>query len=250
MSSKTKPQKRILVPWVGESQPEWLQTCPVDATFLSLPLCRFEHKHSKQTAQDIFSEIARYEWGIFLDAPSVQAFFEVFFQHFDDARCLGGLRIACLGKAAAEAVRGFRYAVDVEVETAIAQVLIDTDSLDNAKVLIISGNDDEQALIESLEKGGMAIVDRFPVYQKKWTALKSNRVAKDFRENGAHAILFPDVVSVEAFMHQAAALKGTNTALLPKSIAWGNEVANAMRKQKIPVSSVIEGHCPDWASLL
>lgn len=246
MSTEKKQKNRILVPWVGESEPEWIATCSADAIFLSLPLCTYKKTYSKQTANDIFAEIAQYEWGVFLDEPSVDGFFKAFFQKFDDARCLGGLRIACLGSATANAVRMQHYAVDLELEDSIDQGLLDTESLDNAKVLIISGNENEEPLVRLLETEGMAIVDRFPVYQKKWTALKSNSVAKDFRKKGADSVLFPDVDSVDAFMQQAVALVGDGNELSTKSWAINSEVAEAMRKRKIPVDGVIEG---DWGLL-
>lgn len=247
MSTEKKQKNRVLVPWVGESEPEWITTCKADASFLSLPLCTCKKKYSKQTANDIFVEIAQYEWAVFLDEPSVDAFFEAFFQKFDDARCLGGLRIACLGEATANAVREQRYAVDLEMEESLGQTLVETGSLDSAKVLVISGNEEEEALLKLLEKEGMAIVDRFPVYQKKWTALKSNSVAKDFRKNGADIVLFPDVDSVGAFMQQAVELVGDGNELSTKSLAMDSGVAEAMRRRKIPVDGTLDG---DWGLLL
>ena len=56
------------------------------------------------------------------------------------------------------------YAVDLEMEESLGQTLVETGSLDSAKVLVISGNEEEEALLKLLEKEGMAIVDRFPVY--------------------------------------------------------------------------------------
>lgn len=240
MSTKKQQLNRVLVPWVGEVEPEWLNQKVAGVEFLSLPLCAFSNRHSKQTEHDVFAEIASYEWAVFLDAPSVHAFFGAFFARFDDARCLGGLRIASQGSAAAEAVRTFRYAVDLEVEQSIAQALIETDSLDNAKILIISGEKGAEFMIKPLEEEGQAIVDYFPVYQKQWTALKTDRVAKDFRKHGAAAIVFPDAASVEAFMHQAGDLKIEPNALIPKSLSFDASTAEAMKKWGVPVDGGIE----------
>lgn len=49
----------------------------------------------------------RYAWVVFTSANAVRAIWEKFNEHGLDARHFGGVRIACVGDATAEAVRGF-----------------------------------------------------------------------------------------------------------------------------------------------
>ncbi|MGE9296507.1 MAG: uroporphyrinogen-III synthase, partial [Puniceicoccales bacterium] len=179
----------------------------------------------------------------------VKFFFDKFYRRFDDLRHFGGMRIACVGEATAQAVREQRLAVDVIPEDAIAESLaeavMEEENLEHQAVLVVTGNRNREALVQKLEEG-KAIVDAFPVYQTELTDLDSHPAAQRFREVGADAITFASSSAVDNFVRQAEHLQPASGARRPKGVAIGPTTAERMRAIGLPVdrmakSASIEG---------
>ena len=62
-----------------------------------------------------------YEWLLFTSPNGVNAFFEMFYRIYDDAREIGGVRIGAMGPATAARLKEFRLKVDVQPEKAVAE---------------------------------------------------------------------------------------------------------------------------------
>ena len=209
------------------------------AEVIGLPLISIEKNVDKQTAADIFAEIATYDWLVFSSPNGVRFFFETFFEKFDDIRSLGFLRIAAVGKSTAKEIKKFYVTTDLIPDEAnassLADALVATDSLDSAKVLLISGNLGRDILTKKLEEA-RAIVDRFEVYKTEATELAENPTAKLFREQGADAILFTSSSGVKSFVDQAKDLILEADAVRPKSISIGPITSASMVQQGMPMN--------------
>ncbi|MCH6256143.1 uroporphyrinogen-III C-methyltransferase [Puniceicoccaceae bacterium K14] len=208
------------------------------AEVIGLPLINITRNVDVETAEDVFSEIASYDWLVFSSPNGVRYFFEAFFERFKDIRSLGFIRIATVGKATAKEVERFFVSVDLIPDEAnadsLGDALVKTDSLDSSKVLIVSGNLGRDSLIAKLDEA-RAIVDKFEVYKTEANDLSENPDAKRFREQGADAIIFTSSSGVTSFMNQAKDLALGADAIRPKTASIGPITSAMMKQQHMPV---------------
>ena len=231
--------RRIVVTRPREQAVEWrAQLEARGAEVIELPLIQVTKHYDKSTLVEVFSELTQYEWIIFTSANGARFFFEEFLKGFDDIRALGLVRLACVGEATADVVRSLHLRVDLQPKKAnaeeLAQALIERESIDSAKVLVVTGNLNRDTLIDKLHDA-RAIVDRLPIYKTEETNLAADPVAGDFREKGADAILFASPSAVQSFFDQAAALKLSAKAKRPLSGSIGATTTAAMKQLGLPV---------------
>jgi len=208
------------------------------ATVLELPLVRVVRDIDRDICAEIFSGFGSYDWLVFTSANGVRHFFDLFFAAYRDVRSLGLMRIAVVGEATAEAVRSYHIVPEIVPENPVAEELakamIATGSLDSAKVLVVTGNQNRDVLVKLLGDSS-AIVDRFPVYKTEKTDLTDDPIAQDFRTHGADAILFTSSSGVKSFVDQAAALKLAAGATRPLAGSIGPVTTETMRTTGMPV---------------
>ncbi|MBC2606205.1 uroporphyrinogen-III C-methyltransferase [Pelagicoccus albus] len=208
------------------------------AEVIGLPLISITGAVKPEVADEIFAEIASYDWLVFSSPNGVRYFFEAFFQKFEDIRSLGFLRIAAVGKSTAKEIKKYFVSTDLIPKEAnaesLAEALVETDSLDSAKVLVVAGNLGRDVLIDKLEEA-RAIVDRFEVYKTEQTDLSENPSAKMFREQGADGILFTSSSGVRSFIDQAKYLQLSPDALRPKTVSIGPITSATMKQIGMPV---------------
>jgi uroporphyrinogen-III synthase len=208
------------------------------AEVLELPLITIAKAVEGQTVEDVFAEIGGYDWIVFTSANGVRHFFDEFRARFDDVRSLGLLRFAAIGDTTAAAIRERHIRVECQPETATAEALADelvaTGSLDSAKVLVVTGNLNRDALVQKLEEA-RAIVDRCPMYRTEKVDLAADPAAADFRARGADAVLFASSSAVQSFVDQAAVLKLAKEARRPLAGSIGPQTSETMRKAGLPV---------------
>ncbi len=208
------------------------------AEVIELPLIRVVPEVDKQSLFDVLSELGGYDWIVFTSPQGARVFFEEFRRIYDDLRSLGLLRIACVGEATARAIRAQHLKVecmpDVATAEALADALIATDSLDNARVIVVTGNLNRDTLVQKLEEA-RAIVDRLPLYRTEKPDLTDDATVADFRERGADAVLFASSSAVEAFAAQAAQLKLAPSAHRPLAGSIGPQTSASMKSLGVPV---------------
>ncbi|GHC07266.1 uroporphyrinogen-III C-methyltransferase [Cerasicoccus arenae] len=218
------------------------------AEVLELPLIEVA-EDAESTGEDIWPSLGAYRWLVFTSPNGVKYFFEKFHRKFDDLRCIGGVRIACVGETTAQAVREQRLVVDLvpdeAVSESLAEALLREETLENETVLVVTGNRNRDVLIGKLEEG-RAIVDAFPVYRTELTDLSGHPAATRFRDSGADAITFASSSAVDGFVQQAKNLLPGPGARRPKGVAIGPKTAARMREIGLPVDrlakqSSIEG---------
>jgi uroporphyrinogen III methyltransferase/synthase len=207
------------------------------AEVLELPLIRVTKDVDRHGLVEILTELGQYDWIVFTSANGVRFFFEEFFKGFPDVRALGGLRFACIGAATAREIEQLHLKVECQPDTAtgesLADALIATGSLDNAKVIVVTGNLNRDTLVKKLEQEGRAIVDRLLLYATARTDLAADPVAADFRARGADAILFASSSAVASFASQADALKLEKGATKPLVGSIGPQTTATIKEHEL-----------------
>ncbi|HUR60662.1 MAG TPA: uroporphyrinogen-III synthase [Opitutaceae bacterium] len=208
------------------------------AEVIELPLIHVSKEIDKHVLFDVLSELGTYDWIAFTSANGVRFFFEEFRRVYDDIRALGGLRFACIGDATAKAIREQHIRVECQPKVALAEALadalIETGSLDHAKVLVITGNLNRDVLVTRLEDA-MAIVDEMQVYKTEQNDLSADLAAAAFRARGADAILFASSSAVQSYVDQAAALKLAPGAKRPLAGSIGPQTSDTMKQAGLPI---------------
>jgi uroporphyrinogen-III synthase len=231
--------RRIVVTRPREQTTGWRTRLEeLGASVIELPLIQVTKDVDKQTLAEVFAELGRYEWLVFTSANGARFFFEEFHHAFDDIRSIGLVRIAVIGEATADVVRGQHLRVDLQPKKAsadeLAKLMAERESLDSAKILVVTGNLNRDTLIDKLNDA-RAIVDRLPVYKTEETDLASDPVAGDLRQKGADAVLFASPSAVQSFFDQATVLKLSAKATRPLTGSIGATTTAAMKQLGLPV---------------
>lgn len=219
------------------------------ADVLELPLIEVSRDYDPDNLADAFAEMATYEWIVFTSPNGVRFFFELFFEQFKDVRCLGPMRIACVGPATAKAVEAFRLEVDYIPATAVAEELVEAflkeHDVENQNILVITGNLNRDVLVKRLEEEGRAIVDTLRVYKTEPSDLANHPAAQRFCQEGAHAITFTSASTVQSFIDQVKHLQLKHNAHRPKGISIGPITSAAMKAKGLPVDAQAKEHTID-----
>jgi uroporphyrinogen-III synthase len=243
--------RRIVLTRPREQAVEWRQKLEaLGASVLELPLIRVTKDINPGILSEVFQELGGYEWIIFTSTNGVKYFFEEFDRIHDDIRAFGLMRIAVVGEATAAAIRERHLRVEVQPKKAnaeeLAKALVERESMDSAKVLVVIGNRNREALVQKLE-AARAIVDCLPVYKTEEADLGKDPVAVDFRAHGADAILFASPSAAQSFFDQAAALKLGPKAKRPLAGSIGPSTTATMKQLGLPVD--FESGAPDFDSI-
>ena len=208
------------------------------AEVVELPLIKVSKDVDLNTLAEVFQELTQYEWVVFTSVNGVKYFFEEFLRVHEDIRTLGVVRIAAVGEATAAALRELHLRVDLQPKKAsgeeLAQELIKRESIDSAKILVVTGNRNREIVVEKLHEA-RAIVDTLPVYRTEETDLAKDPVAGEFKAKGADAILFASPSAAQSFFDQAAALKLAAKARKPLAGSIGPSTTAAMKQLGLPV---------------
>ena len=239
MSTTPLTGRRIVLTRAGHQNSELhAKLAALGAEVLELPLIRVSKAVRNEDLAEVFPELGQYDWLIFTSANGVRYYFEEFFRVFDDIRSLGLIRLACVGEATARAVTALHLRVECQPTTATAEALADalvaTGSLDSAKVLVVTGNLNREALVQRLE-AARAIVDTLQVYQTEKNELSDDPAAAEFRARGGDAILFASSSAVQSFADQARALQLSPGALRPLAGSIGPQTSETMKTIGVPV---------------
>lgn len=209
------------------------------ATVLELPLIEIVASADTDTSDDIFGSIADYQWMIFTSPNGVRFFFAEFFRRFRDIRAIGGARFAAVGPGTAKEIGAFHIDVDVMPKEHVGEALVEAlgafESMDNLKVLVVTGDRNRDAVVEGL-MAQQAIVDQLPVYSTGEVEAGGTDVAADFRQEGADAILFASGSAVESFVKQASTLAPRPGAKQPLAGSLGPVTSETMRRAGLPVA--------------
>ena len=177
-----------------------------------MPTIRIEPPTQLREFAELVKDAHTYEWIIFTSPNGVDAFFEWFYRLFQDARAIGGARIAAVGPATAARVREFHLNVDVQPETFVAEALVKAleaeGSVENVSMLLVRPESTREVVAQELTKLG-AIVDEAIAYRTvpetdgdaDGSARPERRAALErLKNDGADMITFASSSAAENFL--------------------------------------------------
>jgi uroporphyrinogen III methyltransferase/synthase len=167
-----------------------------------VPVIKTAPPRRRRDVVDALLELNSYDWLVFTSPNGVNAFFDFFFQRFQDLRDLGGARIAAVGPGTAERLRQLHLQVDVVPQEAlavkVAEAMANYMSLENLRICLLRAEVANPDLPRALEEHG-AIVDDIAVYRTVAETEEGNEAAQRLREEGADWITFTSGSTVEHF---------------------------------------------------
>lgn len=171
------------------------------ADVIELPTIRIEHPQDRQDFAESVAESHTYDWLVFTSPNGVEKFFDAFYATYQDARSLGGCRIAAIGPSTEARIREYRFAVDLLPQKFVAESLIEAfknESIEHQKVLWIKAEETRDVIYDGLMELG-AIVDSCLAYRTVPETSDPTGAAKQLREEGADMITFTSGSTVENF---------------------------------------------------
>jgi uroporphyrinogen III methyltransferase/synthase len=173
------------------------------ADVIELPTIRIEPPTDLRAFAELVQDAHAYDWIVFTSPNGVSAFFELFFKLYDDAREIGGARIAAIGPATAQRVKDFHLHVDLQPEDFVAEAVVrefqKQGGVENLKILLARAEQARDVLPTELSKMG-AIVDEGFAYRTVPEARDDSGARARLTEEGADLITFTSSSTVENFL--------------------------------------------------
>ena len=202
------------------------------ADAFELPAIRIEPPKEKTALVEALADVRSYDWIVFTSPNGVDAFFNAFFATYEDARDLGGARIAVIGNGTAKKVAEYHFAVDLIPKEFVAESLLKSFKeidVEHLRILLPRAAGARELLAVELENLG-AIVDDVPVYQTLPEANDAAGGGQRFRAEGADMITFTSASTATHFMALGLPLPdGIKTASI------GPITSGEMKKLGLPV---------------
>jgi uroporphyrinogen III methyltransferase/synthase len=173
------------------------------AHVIELPTIRIEPPSNLREFAELVQDAHIYDWIVFTSANGVEAFFQIFFKLYDDAREIGGVRIAAIGPATAQRVKDFHLHVDLQpdefVAEAVAREFKKQGSIENLRILLVRAEKARDVLPKELSAAG-AIVDEAFAYRTVPETRDTNGARRQLAQDGADLITFTSSSTVENFL--------------------------------------------------
>jgi uroporphyrinogen III methyltransferase/synthase len=173
------------------------------ADVIELPTIRIDPPTHLREFGELVQDAHTYDWIVFTSPNGVDAFFEMFFKLYDDAREIGAAKIAAIGPATAQRVRDFHLHVDVQPDEFVAEAVVGEfrkqGGVENLRILIARAEKARDVLPRELSKLG-AIVDEASAYRTVPETRDITGARRRFLEEGADLITFTSSSTVENFL--------------------------------------------------
>jgi uroporphyrinogen III methyltransferase / synthase len=173
------------------------------AHVIELPTIRIEPPTDLREFAELVQYAHMYDWIVFTSANGVDAFFDVFFKLYDDAREIGGVRIAAIGPATAQRVKDFHLHVDLQPEEFVAEAVArefkKQGSIENLRILLVRAEKARDVLPKELSAVG-AIVDEAFAYRTVPETRDISGAQHQLAQDGADLITFTSSSTVENFL--------------------------------------------------
>ena len=173
------------------------------ADVLELPTIRIEPPSDLREFAELVQDAHSYDWIVFTSPNGVEAFFEMFFKLYQDARDIGGVKIAAIGPATAQRVRDFHLNVDLQPDEFVAEAVVrefrQVGGIENLRILIARAERARDVLPKELSALG-AIVDEGFAYRTVPETRDITGARRRFVEEGADLITFTSSSTVENFL--------------------------------------------------
>jgi uroporphyrinogen III methyltransferase/synthase len=203
------------------------------ADVYELPTIRVEPPDNLMDFGELVRDVFQYDWVIFTSVNGVDAFFDMFYRLYTDARSIGNVKIAAIGPATAQRIRNFHLAVDLQPKEFVAEAIVDglleQGSVENLNFLVVRALGSREVLPKRLAELG-AIVDEATAYKTVPETDDSSGALERFRSEGADLVTFTSSSTVENFL----ALKLPWPAQI-KTASIGPITSETMRKNGLVV---------------
>jgi len=143
------------------------QLAALGARVIELPALEIQECEDTAPLLAAMDRIDDYGWIVFTSQNAVTIFFKHLFAAGKDARCLGGCRIAVIGRATGDELLHYGLQPDIVPEKFVAESLLEalgTEDIAGSSVLLPCSGDARDVLCEGLKKKG-ALVDRIHIYR-------------------------------------------------------------------------------------
>ena len=173
------------------------------ADVIELPTIRIEPPTDLRAFAELVQDAHAYDWIVFTSPNGVNAFFDLFYKLYDDAREIGGARIAAIGPATAQRLKDFHLRVDLQPDEFVAESLVrefrKEGGVENLRVLIARAEKARDLLPKELSALG-AIVDEGFAYRTVPETRDDVGARRRLLEEGADLITFTSSSTVENFL--------------------------------------------------
>jgi len=173
------------------------------AHVIELPTIRIEPPTDLREFAELVQDAHVYDWIIFTSANGVDAFFDIFFKLYDDAREIGAVRIAAIGPATAQRVKDFHLHVDLQPDEFVAEAVVKEfekqGSIENLRILLVRAEKAREVLPKKLSAAG-AIVDEAFAYRTVPETRDTSGARRQLAQDGADLITFTSSSTVENFL--------------------------------------------------
>lgn len=189
------------------------QLALLGADVIELPTIRIEPAEDQLEFGQLVQDCHTYEWIVFTSPNGVDAFFTMFDKLYNDARSIGGARIACVGPGTAEKIKARHLAVDLMPEkNFVAEGLVKAfdqhQNMENVNVLWVRGAETREVIANGLTAMG-AIVDEAIGYRTVAETEDNLEALARLKNEGADMITFTSASTVEHFLDLHVQLPGT-----------------------------------------
>jgi uroporphyrinogen III methyltransferase/synthase len=173
------------------------------ADVIELPTIRIEPPSDLREFAELVQDAHSYDWIVFTSMNGVDAFFEIFFKLYDDARDIGGAKIAAIGPATGQRVKEFHLHVDLQPAEFVAEEVVKefekAGGVENLRILIARAEKARDLLPKRLSGMG-AIVDEAFAYRTVPETHDVTGAHHRFSSEGADLITFTSSSTVENFL--------------------------------------------------
>jgi uroporphyrinogen III methyltransferase/synthase len=173
------------------------------ADVVELPTIRIEPPTDLRAFAEFVQDAHGYDWIVFTSPNGVTAFFDMFYKLYDDAREIGGVRIAAIGPATAQRLKNYRMHVDLQPEEFVAEAVVrefkNQGGVENLRILLARAEKARDVLPEQLSALG-AIVDQGVAYRTVPETRDQTGARRLLLEEGADMITFTSSSTVENFL--------------------------------------------------
>jgi len=173
------------------------------AQVIELPTIRIEPPTDLREFAELVQDAHIYDWIVFTSANGVEAFFDIFFKLYDDAREIGGACIAAIGPATAQRVKDFHLHVDLQPDEFVAEAVLrefkKQGSIENLRILLVRAEKGRDVLPKELSAAG-AIVDEAFAYRTVPETRDTSGARQRLAQDGAELITFTSSSTVENFL--------------------------------------------------
>jgi uroporphyrinogen III methyltransferase / synthase len=173
------------------------------ADILELPTIKIEPPTDLRAFAELVQDSHSYDWIVFTSPNGADAFFEMFFKLYDDAREIGGVKIAAIGPATAQRLKDLHLHVDLQPEEFVAEAVVrefqKQGGVENLRILLARAEKARDVLPKQLSDLG-AIVDEGFAYRTVPETRDATGARRRLLEEGADLITFTSSSTVENFM--------------------------------------------------